>query len=431
MPGIIVVGLQWGDEGKGKIVDLLAKQASHVVRSQGGNNAGHTIKTKERELALHLIPSGILHSHTHVYIAGGCLVDPKSLIDEIQSLEAEGISLASKLHLSPYAHIIFPFHVLLDKLYEERKGKGSIGTTGRGIGPCLSDRSSRIGLRIADLIHPELFTSKLESLVSMKNVELEKLFDHKPLDFRKIQEEYLAYGGILKPFVSNVEASLRGALIRDETVLFEGAHGILLDGIYGSYPYVTSSTTLPAGVCAGAGIGPRGIDEVLGIVKAYTTRVGEGPFPTELKGSDLEGFRSSGDLREVGVTTGRKRRIGWLDLVLCRFSVEIASVDQLVLTKLDILDQFEEVKVCTGYLLDGEKLDRPPPLAEDLARVEPVYETLEGWKTSTRNARLIRDLPKKARVFIEKVEDFCNVSVGTISVGPGRDETIQIDEEWI
>jgi len=430
MPGIIVVGLQWGDEGKGKVVDLLSVHSSHIVRSMGGSNAGHTIKVGDRECGLHLIPSGIFQPHAHCYIAGGCLVDPKSLIEEIDQIEKMGIVLGPRLHLSLSAHLILPFHRTLDRLYEEKKKGKAIGTTGRGIGPCMSDRANRIGLRIADLLSPERLKDKLETLASIKNLELENIFGQSPINVEEITRDYIAYGEKLAPFVVDVEGRINRALTRDETVLFEGAHGTLLDGIYGSYPFVTSSSTLTGGVCAGAGVGPTRINEAIGVLKAYTTRVGGGPLPTTVNDDELSQFQSVAEFRELGTTTGRQRRIGWLDLVLARYAVELNGVSSISLTKLDILDDFDEISVCTGYHLNGKKLDRPPSLAEDLERVEPIYEKMPGWKTSTRGARKLRALPKRAQEFIEKVEDFCRIPVSMVSVGPDREETIHIDQEW-
>jgi adenylosuccinate synthase len=431
MPGIIVVGLQWGDEGKGKIVDLLSSHASHVVRSQGGNNAGHTVKTRGQEIAVHLIPSGILHPYVQAYIMGGCMIDPKVLIEEIDQLQSLGISLEGRLYISPLAHLIFPFHRELDGLYEASKGDSAIGTTKRGIGPCASDRAARIGLRIAELMRPEIFKKRLEVLVAQKNLELEKIFGQKPIDLDAVFEEYCEYGDRLRPYVSDAEGRIREALVQDETVLFEGAHGTFLDGLMGTYPYVTSSSTVAAGVIGGAGVGPLMIDAVYGVLKAYTTRVGSGPLPTALNPDSLDDFQSAEDFREVGTTTGRVRRIGWLDLVQARWGVELNGVDRLVLTKLDILDELEEINICTGYLLDGERIDRPPPLIEDLERVEPIYETLPGWQVSTRELTKIRGLPKNARAFVEAIEDFCNVPISMVSVGPSREETIMVDEEFM
>ena len=359
------------------------------------------------------------------------MIDPKVLTEEIKKAEEGGIALMHRLHISPYAHVIFPPHCLLDRLYEERKGKKAIGTTGRGIGPCVEDRSSRVGLRMAELIRPDIFEEKLHMFCEMKNLMLEKIFGQRPIDGKAIFEEYAVFGELLRPFVTDVEGRLAGALLRDETVLFEGAHGTLLDTIYGSYPYVTSSSTLASGICAGAGIGPRYIDEIFGVLKAYTTRVGAGPLPTAVDPDTLEDFQGAEDFREVGTTTGRARRIGWLDLVLARYAVQLNGVTQLVLTKLDILDALPEICVCVGYSLDGQKIDNPPPLIEDWERIEPVYETLPGWQASTKEVEKIRLLPKNARKYIDRIEEFCNVSIGMISVGPGREETIEVDEEWM
>ena len=431
MPGIIVVGLQWGDEGKGKIVDLLSTRSSHIVRSQGGNNAGHTVKTASGEFALHLIPSGILHPHVHCYIGSGCFIDPAVLIEEMKMLESRQVSIMERLHLSAGAHLIFPFHKQLDQLYEKMKGEEAIGTTGRGIGPCASDRAARIGIRLAELVRPDIFREKLEKLATLKNLELEKIFSQPPIDVEAVYAEYATYGELLRPFVSDVEGRIQGALIRDETVLFEGAHGTLLDMLFGSYPYVTSSSTLSAGVLAGAGVSPGQASEVVGVLKAYTTRVGEGPLPTTVDPDSLLSFQQAEDLRETGTTTGRVRRIGWLDLVLASYAIFLNGVDSLVLTKLDVLDNLEEIKVCIGYSLNGEKIDKPLPLVEDLRKVEPIYETLPGWQVSTKEAKTIRELPKNARQLIDLIEEFCNVPISMISVGPSRKETIEIDEEWM
>jgi len=431
MPGIIVIGLQWGDEGKGKIVDLLSREASHVIRSQGGNNAGHRIRAGGEEFALHLIPSGVLHSHSCAYIASGCLIDPKILALEIETLQLRGIDLKNRLYISPYAHLVFPFHRDLDFLYEERKGKRAIGTTGRGIGPCVSDRCGRIGLRIAELMRPDIFRKKLEALVEVKNLELENVFKRKSIDIDSLFQEYIVYSEILRSFVGDVEGRIHEALLRDETVLFEGAHGSLLDGVLGSYPFVTSSSNLAGGVIAGAGVGPRHIESVFGVLKAFTTRVGAGPLPTIVNSDTLEDFYAAEDFRETGTTTGRVRRIGWLDLVLARYAIGLNGVDNLVLTKLDVLDKFEEISICVGYSLDGEQIDKPPPLVEDLEKIEPIYETLPGWQVSTRKVDKIRGLPKNARRFIEAIEDFCHVPITMISVGPSREETVMVDEEFL
>ncbi len=424
MPGIVVVGLQWGDEGKGKVVDLLSENASHIVRSQGGNNAGHTIQIGEKELALHLIPSGVLHPHVQCYITGGCLIDPKVLWDEIQKVEAAGASLIDRLHLSPHAHVIFPFHRQQDSLEEEQRGEGRIGTTGRGIGPCVADRALRLGLRLCELTRPDILSAKLELLAKGKDpISSENM--------QKIYEESVAFGELLLPFMDDAEGKIRAALLRDETVLFEGAHGTLLDGVFGSYPFVTSSSTSAAGVCAGAGVSPLAIDEVVGVLKAYTTRVGEGPLPTAVDPDTFGEFQSCQELRETGTTTGRERRIGWLDLVLGRHAAQMNGVTQLVITKLDVLDRFEEIHVCVGYELQGKKIDFVPALAEDLFAVEPIYETFPGWESSTKDVRSIRGLPENARRLIEAIEDVTNIPVSMVSVGPDRGEMIESIGEWM
>lgn len=430
MPGIIVIGLQWGDEGKGKVVDLFSRSASHIVRSQGGCNAGHTIVDGDQEWALHHIPSGILRPRVHCYIAGGCVIDPQILIEEMQRIESSGIEIVERLHLSPYAHLVMPHHKQLDALAEQAKGDEAIGTTKRGIGPCIADRASRIGLRMADLIRSDSFESKLRVFVERKNREL-SIYGSDPITFEAVLAQYAPYGELLRSFVSDVEGRLHDASIRDETILLEGAHGTLLDTVVGSYPYVTSSSTLAAGVCAGAGLGPNQVDEVIGVLKAYTTRVGEGPLPTAIEGDFHEDFEGAAAFRETGTTTGRKRRIGWLDLVLAKHAIALNGVGSLALTKLDVFDDFPEIKVCTGYRFGGQEIDRPPPLSEDLALVEPIYEVLPGWQTSTKEVTRIRGLPEEARAFIDLIEEVCNTPIGMVSVGPERQQTIEIDEEWM
>lgn len=431
MSGIIIVGLQWGDEGKGKIVDLLSQNVSHIVRSQGGNNAGHTIKFGDQEFACHLIPSGILHPHTHCYIGAGCLIDPKVLVSEIEGLKKQNIDVANRLHISPRAHLILPVHRLLDQLYERRKGGKAIGTTGRGIGPCVSDRSARIGLRMAELNAPKIFKERLTAFAELKNPELQKLFNESPIDVNAVCVEYLSYADKLKPYITDVELVVNAALQKDETVLFEGAHGTLLDGIFGSYPYVTSSQTVAGGVCAGAGVGPQFIGKTLGIIKAFTTRVGAGPLPTALTDEELAQMSGYDEFREVGTTTGRARRIGWFDAVLAKYAVSLSGVDSIALTKLDVLDPLKEIKICVGYSLDGSLIASPPALIEDLERVEPVYESVPGWQSPTNEIDKISKLPKNARLYIERIEELCNVPAEIISVGPDRSQTIIVDEGLI
>lgn len=430
MPAVIVVGLQWGDEGKGKIVDLLSDSAAHIVRSQGGNNAGHTVKRKEGEFSFHLIPSGILSEKAICYVGGGTLINPKELLQEIGRLEHQGISLSGRLVLSPYAYLVFPFHRQLDRLYEMQKGKHAIGTTGRGIGPCVQDRAARIGVRLGELIIPSIFKNRLQALVSLKNAELERIYGEPPIEIGALFNEYIQYGHQLAEYVGDVEGRLSRALQLDENVLFEGAHGCLLDWIFGTAPFVTSSLTTAAGICAGAGIGPTKIDQVLGVVKAYTTRVGAGPLPTTLSDEEMQHFMSCEEAREIGTTTGRKRRIAWFDGPMARFAIQLNGIDRLAITKLDVLDRLPEIKICTAYQLNGATLTMPPMLIEELERVKPIYETLPGWQQSTTEARSIKDLPPLARRYLDRIAQLCEVPIGIVSIGPDREQTFFLQKEW-
>jgi len=430
MPMIAVVGIQWGDEGKGKIIDLLSERADYIVRSQGGNNAGHTIVTEGNEFRFHLIPSGILYPHTRCYIGGGTVIDPQVLIKEIKDLAARGIALEGRLFISSYAHIIFPYHRELDKLYEEQKGVHAIGTTGRGIGPCYADKALRIGIRVAELIRPDIFKQKLTLALEVKNKELELIFQKPPLDFNEIYSEYQSYANKIASFVFDVEYFLGKAAQTHSKILFEGAHGTFLDVNFGTYPFVTSSSTLAAGVCGGAGIGPTRLTHTLGVVKAYTTRVGNGPLPTALSQKEENLFLDHAASREVGTTTGRKRRRGWFDAVLARCGVLLNGIDSLALTKLDVLDSLTEVNICIGYRLEGRKYDVLLPLSEDLEKIEPIYETLPGWQKSTKGITKIEDLPKNARYYLEKIETLCGVPISILSVGPERKETIFLNTNF-
>jgi len=422
MRSAIVVGLQWGDEGKGKVIDLLASKAGHVVRSQGGNNAGHTIMVGHQEFRFHLIPSGILYPQTHCYIAGGVVIDPKALIEEMDHLK--GIILEKRLFLSPFAHLIFPYHQLLDRLWETKRGKSAIGTTGRGIGPCMVDRVARIGIRLCDLMHPNIFKEKLKETLDIKNDEIKYLFNARPLDFEPLYNEYMGYRERLSVFVAPVEEMIARALKKNEVVLFEGAHGTFLDVTFGSYPFVTSSSTLSSGIATGSGIGPSRIHKTIGVVKAYTTRVGQGPLPTALVQEEEKGFPTHSEAREIGTTTGRKRRLGWFDACLVKRAIELNGVDQLALMKLDILDSLKKIKICTGYRLEKEILKSPPALLHELERVEPIYEELDGWDTPTKNIERRKDLPKKARVYLDRLEELSECPIKLISLGPERNSTI-------
>ncbi|OGN55711.1 MAG: adenylosuccinate synthase [Chlamydiae bacterium RIFCSPHIGHO2_12_FULL_44_59] len=417
---LAVVGMQWGDEGKGKIVDLLAEGAQHIVRAQGGNNAGHTIVVSGKEYRFHLIPSGILYPHTQCYIGGGTVLDPASLITEVERLEKQGVPNVKRLYISQYAQIVFPYHRLMDQLREKTQ---QVGTTGKGIGPCYTDKANRIGIRLADLLLPEVFRAKLQANVRIKNRELAEIDPHFILDWEPIFEEYMSYAAVLKEYAAPVEEMLFHASKKQERILFEGAQGAFLDTTFGTYPYVTSSCTLAGGICSGAGIGPTRIGHVLGVTKAYTTRVGRGPMPTELTPEELLLFPEHTVSREVGTTTGRKRRIGWFDACLLKAAVGFNGVDTIALTKLDILDALDEIKICTGY----KQHPSFPASTEVLSCVEPIYETHLGWKRPTREAQSYDDLPKEAKSYIRCIEEICGVEVSLVSVGPERERTLWLD----
>ncbi len=428
MPSVIVVGAQWGDEGKGKVIDLLAERADCIVRSQGGNNAGHTIVARGEEFRFHLVPSGILYPHAESFIMGGTVIDPKVLLEEIAGLERKGIVLNGRLHLSHYAHVIMPYHRLLDKLSEERKGTHAIGTTGRGIGPCYADKANRIGIRVCELIDEELFEKKLRYILPFKNEELQAIYKQPPLDFDAIYKEYLSYGKSLSVLVDNAERTIAKACKDNRNVLFEGAHGTLLDITFGTYPFVTSSSTISSGVSGGAGIGPSRISHTVGVVKSYTTRVGAGPLPSALTPQELNLFLDNAAAREIGTTTGRNRRIGWFDACLVRHAVCLNGMDSLALTKLDVLDSLKEIKICTSYLLRGQQIDYPPPAIYDLESVEPVYETMPGWNCSTKEVSSFDELPKEAKAYVDRLCQLVDTPLSILSLGPERERTLFIQK---
>jgi adenylosuccinate synthase len=421
---IAVIGMQWGDEGKGKVIDLLSENAHHIARAQGGNNAGHTIVAKGQEFRFHLIPSGIIYPHTKCYIGGGTVIDPASILTEMGDLTKHGIDYVKRLYISFYAHVVFPYHRLIDQLSEKQKGAGSIGTTGRGIGPCYTDKISRCGIRLADLLHTETFPAKLEAALALKNRELEKFYGHAPLELAPILEEYLGYAKKLAPFAAPVEEMLHTASKKGERILFEGAQGALLDITFGTYPFVTSSCTLSGGVCAGLGMGPTKVDQTIGVTKAYTTRVGHGPFPTELSEVEQARFPDHSESREVGTTTGRKRRMGWFDAFMLRHTICLNGADSLALTKLDILDNLEEIKICTGY----KQSKVFPATVDDLSRAVPIYENHPGWKKSTRDIKIYDDLPSQAKAYIRRIEELCELPVSIVSTGPEREKTLWLDQ---
>ncbi|WP_291635429.1 adenylosuccinate synthase [Clostridium sp.] len=427
MSAFIVLGAQWGDEGKGKMTDYLAEGADLVVRSQGGNNAGHTVVVGEKEYKLHLIPSGILYKDKVNVIGNGVVIDPKALFEEIDYLEVLGENITpERLMISDRSQVIMPYHRELDNLYEIARGKNDIGTTKKGIGPCYTDKFERSGIRVCDLLKKDVLKEKLTTSLSMKNDIITKVLGGKALDFNEIYTEYLEYAERMRPFVKDISIKIYDAIKSGKNVLFEGAQGTLLDIDYGSYPFVTSSNTIAGGVCTGTGIGPTMITNAVGIAKAYTTRVGKGPFPTELEDEVGEWIRQKGF--EFGVTTGRARRCGWLDLVILKTSARISGLTSFAVTKIDTLAGLEKIKICVGYKFDGSVIDYFPASLEDLAKCEPVYEEFDGWDESIANARSYEELPKNAKIYLKRIEDFTGVKVSIVSVGPKRDQTMVLTE---
>lgn len=426
MANVVVIGAQWGDEGKGKITDLLSKSADVVVRYQGGVNAGHTVVVQNQTFKLHLIPSGILYPATECIIGSGTVIDPKVLIEELDQLEALNISTKNLL-ISGTAHVTMPYHRLIDQASEERRGNHKIGTTKRGIGPTYADKSERTGIRIVDLVdNPEGMRKQLRWTVEYKNAILEKLYDLPPLDPEAVIQEYTAYAERLRPHVVDSSLRIYQAVQQRRNILFEGAQGTLLDLDHGTYPYVTSSNPVAGGACVGAGIGPTIIDRVIGVAKAYTTRVGEGPFPTELTDSMGQTLCDRG--AEFGTTTGRQRRCGWFDGVIGRYAVRINGLDCLAVTKLDVLDELDEIKVCVAYDLDGERCVDLPTSIRQFARCRPIYKTLPGWKQSTENCRTLEDLPTRALDYLKFLAELMEVPIAIVSLGASRDQTIIVED---
>jgi adenylosuccinate synthase len=420
MANTILVGAHWGDEGKGKIIDFLTSSVDIVVRSQGGNNAGHTVYDGPNKYVLHLIPSGILRPDKICVIGNGVVIDPVSLVEELRGLRAKKIKVGKNLLISDCAHLVFPYHRLLDAHRESAKGKQKIGTTKRGIGPAYGDKVARTGIRMGDLVQPALFSAKLKAKIRENNRIL-KALGEKPLSFKKIEEDYLAAAKVLKPFVTNTVAFLHKAVAEKREILFEGAQGTFLDIDHGTYPYVTSSNTTAGGACTGSGVPPHRMDRVLGVMKAYTTRVGEGPFPTE--NSEI------GDMlhamgREFGATTGRARRCGWFDAVSTRYSTMLNGTDEIAVTNLDGLDSIPKIKICVGYKVGRKTLEVPPSDLLQLQQCKPVYIEMDGWLSPTDKARSYEELPAKARKYLEKVAELAGAKLRLVSVGPARDQTI-------
>lgn len=425
MSAVVVIGTQWGDEGKGKIVDYLAEKADVVVRYQGGNNAGHTVVVNGNEFKLQLLPSGILYPNKTCVIGNGVVVDPAVLIAEIERMIEKGID-PSGLRISNRAHVIMPYHRLLDAVEEEYRGDFKIGTTKRGIGPCYMDKNARSGIRMVDLMDEEEFSAKLERNLEAKNHLLSAVYQEEGFDFEAVKAEYLGYAEKLRPYVVDTSEAINRAIDSGKKVLFEGAQATLLDLDHGTYPYVTSSHPIAGGACIGAGIGPSKISKVIGVVKAYTTRVGEGPFPTELLDATGDEIREQG--REFGTVTGRPRRCGWLDACVVRYAGNLSGIDYMAITRLDILDKLKTLKIGVGYKYKGQILKEFPASLKVLSEVEPVYEEFEGWQTDISGVRNYADLPANARRYVERLSEVAGINIGIVSVGPGRDQTMILHE---
>ncbi len=419
---VVVIGTQWGDEGKGKIVDLLTDQASAVVRFQGGHNAGHTLVIDGEKTVLHLIPSGVLRENVKCLIGNGVVLSPEALLKEIEELEAGGIPARERILISESCPLILPYHIALDQAREVARGNKAIGTTGRGIGPCYEDKVARRGIRLGEMLDADHFSNRLAEVLDFHNFVLEHYFRSSPLDYQQLLDQGLEQAEVIRPMAGDVTSLLHKMIEGGSRVMFEGAQGALLDIDHGTYPYVTSSTTTSGGAASGTGVGPADIGHIVGIVKAYTTRVGSGPFPTELDDADGDHMGTRG--HEFGATTGRKRRCGWLDLVALKHSLKINSVSGLCITKLDVLDGLETLKLAVAYRYRGEEITVPPAGADKFAECEPVYIEMPGWQDSTYGMRSMEQLPQNAIAYLEKIEQLCNVPIDIVSTGPDREETI-------
>ena len=423
MSVVVVIGAQWGDEGKGKIVDLLSEKADAVIRFSGGDNAGHTVINPTGEFKLHIVPSGIFYPRTSCIIGNGVVINPRVLLDELDELKSRGVD-ASNLHISDRAHLIMPWHILLDGLEEGKRGQGALGTTKKGIGPAFADKTARRGIRTCDMLDPAIFRKRIEGILTSKNDLLTGVYHDSPLDIETIFQEYAAYAKRLAHHIKDTTAMISDLISKGCNIVLEGAQGTMLDPDFGSYPFVTSSSPLAAGACIGSGINPRRIDRVVGIFKAYTTRVGGGPMPTELKDDTGEYIRQRA--HEYGATTGRARRCGWFDAVVGRYSSELNGFTSGILTRLDVLDEMETVKVCVAYKIGNEIVDRFPADVEALENCIPVYEELPGWKTTTSDIRNVNKLPANARKYIKRLEELIRCPFHIISIGPRRDQSIVI-----
>lgn len=422
MANLVVVGTQWGDEGKGKVVDLLTEEADYVVRYQGGHNAGHTVVIGHEQFILHLIPSGILHGEKKCVIGNGVVVDPPALIEEIDALLKRGIQVSGRLFVSDKSHLIMPYHRAIEKESEALKGTRKIGTTGRGIGPTYSDKMARIGIRMADLYDGDIFYRKLSENLTEMNFFLEKLYKVKGFEVKRVYDEYMDYASRIKEYVTDTSRLLNQAMAEGKNILFEGAQGTLLDVDHGTYPYVTSSNATAGGACTGTGIGPTRIHGVLGVAKAYATRVGSGPFPTEIQGEGCDALRERG--REYGATTGRPRRCGWFDAVAVRYAVMVNGLTSLAITKMDVLDECKEIKICIGYRYNGKTFNDMPSQISVLEQCEPVYESLTGWGKPTTGIFSYAQLPAQAQVYLNRIQELTQCPIDIVSTGSKRDQTI-------
>jgi adenylosuccinate synthase len=425
MPAIVLVGAQWGDEGKGKATDLLGDRVSYVVRYQGGNNAGHTVVIGDEQYALHLLPSGVLSPAVTPVIGNGVVIDPQVLLAEIDGLAARGVT-CDRLLISANAHLVMPHHRALDKVTERYLGSARIGTTGRGIGPTYGDKAARVGIRVQDLMDPGILRQKLELVLREKNQVLTKVYNRRGIDAEAVAQEYLRYGERLAPYVADTALVLNAALDAGETVLLEGAQATFLDVDHGTYPFVTSSSPTAGGACVGSGIGPTRITKVIGILKAYTTRVGAGPFPTELLDAQGEWLRKAGG--EFGVTTGRPRRTGWFDAVLARYATRVNGITDYFLTKLDVLSGLEKVPVCVAYDVDGARCEDVPMTQTEFHHAKPIYEYLDGWWEDIASARKFAELPANAQAYVRAVEEMIGAPVAAVGIGPRRDQTLQLKD---
>jgi adenylosuccinate synthase len=425
MPNRVIIGSQWGDEGKAKIVDFLTLSADIIVRFQGGANAGHTVKVEDKEFIFHLIPSGIMHPNKICVIGNGVVFDPKQAIFEIKDLESKGIDVSNRILIAENAHVVLPWHIAGDKLKEAKAGKDAIGTTGRGIGPCYSDKVNRHGVRVGDLLDECELRPRIEAIAGFRNEEFKKMFGADPIDPEPVIKEYLEYGKQLAPYICDTVFYLYESLKAKKQIIFEGAQGTILDVDHGTYPFVTSSNTVAGSASCGSGLGPTTIDQVIGVVKAYTTRVGNGPFPTELADETGEKLRKAGG--EYGATTGRPRRCGWFDAPVVRKAAAVNGLTHLAITKMDVLDTFKEIKICTSYKYEGKEILNFPTRLAIVSACEPIYETHPGWECSTAKCRSWNDLPPNAQKYLTRISELIGVKIGMISIGAKRDESIMID----